>query len=690
MPDDRPGRPEADRIRLDFVTEAEDILEALSDDLRELEASFSSGGSHLELVNTVFGQVHSLKGFAGLLGFPQIVSLAHALEDLLSRLRLGAPLDGATLDLLHDALDALLGVVRDLRSGVATPRDLESLRDRLGRAAAAKAIPQGEGLDVLDLPEFVRASLTEHEEGRLRAVLALGSRLSLVRVRPDPRSLEEHLQEVARRIAASGELISTVPVVGEEGEAGIAFDLLVASPLPLLASDLPQEIVAGIREFSMGQPPARPSAGIPPEAARTSAGAPLAPSNDLERFEDLAGPSSSLRVPVARLDQVLAQVGDLSIAVASLDRGVRTLRERHPDNRLARDLAPRVRNVLNRLRALQRGAIDARLVPLEQVFRNAGRMVARAARASRKEVDLHMLGADTEIDKSVMDALTPSLMHLVANALDHGIEPPEERERAGKSRRGRVVLSAFRRGSSVIIDVIDDGRGIAIEAVKAAAAARGLIPKDRDMTLEEAHEMIFRPGFSTATTLSEVSGRGVGMDVVRRSIGRVKGAIVVRSVEGQGTTFTVTVPISLALVPAIIVQARGQRFAIPVASIRENVRIDGARVRDGGGGEVYDRPEGPLPLLRLDRLLRRSSGPEEPRVPEPGRYAVVTGSGKRTLGIVVDGFVGRQEVVVKPVGRWIRDLPGVAGAADLGDATAVLVLDPEAFLEGERNGRALS
>src|SRR6266487_564722 len=180
------------------------------------------------------------------------------------------------------------------------------------------------------------------------------------------------------------------------------------------------------------------------------------------------------------------------------------------------------------------------------------------------------------------------------------------------------------------------------------------------------------------------------MDVVRRSMARLKGTIVVRSVEGQGTTFTVTVPISLALVPAIIVQAMGQRFAIPVASIRENVPIDGSRVRGEDGREVYERPEGPLPLLRLDRLLRRSPAATGSEVTPPGRYAVVAGSEGRRVGFLVDGFVGRQELVVKPVGRWLRNLPGVAGAADLGDATAVLVLDLEAFVEGGRDARAHS
>jgi len=482
-----------------------------------------------------------------------------------------------------------------------------------------------------------------------------------------------------------GELISTTPAAGERGETAIAFDLLVASPRPLRASDLPSGTVAGIREIAVRPP----GGGAPAARPAPAAGTDPAPEG-VAGFEDLAGPSSSLRVPVRRLDEVLAQVGDLSIAIASLERGVRALRERHPDDRQTRDLGPAMVGVLNRLRALHRSAMEARLLPLEQVFRKVGRMVARAARTSRKEVDLHTLGADTEIDKSVMDALTPSLMHLVANALDHGIESPEERERASKPRRGRVVLSAFRRGTSVVLDVIDDGRGIRREAVRAAAEARGLVAAGIEMTPEETHEMIFRPGFSTAATVSEVSGRGVGMDVVRRSIRGLKGTISVRSVEGQGTTFTVTVPTSLAMMPAIIVESGGQRFAIPLASIRENVRIDGARVRVAEGAEVLDRPGGPLPLVRLDRALRASGGREVDTPTERGRYALVACGEGRTVGIVVDRFVGRREVVVKPIGRFLRDLPGVAGATDLGDAKAILVLDPEALIAGGRDAPAVT
>src|SRR5437899_9163940 len=221
-----------------------------------------------------------------------------------------------------------------------------------------------------------------------------------------------------------------------------------------------------------------------------------------------------------------------------------------------------------------------------------------------------------------------TLMHLVVKAIDHGMESPEERGRRSKLRRGQLVLSAFRRGPSVVIDVIDDGRGIAIREIEAAARARGLWPADREMNRDEAHEMIFRPGFSTASRVSAVSGRGVGMDVVRRAIRALKGSIVVRSAEGRGTTLTVTVPISLALVPAIIVRSGSERFAIPIASIRENLRLDGTRVRESERGPLYERPDGPLPLLRLDRLLSRAGGGATD-LATLGRYAIVAGSDGR-------------------------------------------------------------
>ena len=673
MPDEGGSPPDRDGSRREFVSEAEEILERLSDGLRELERVFAAGTPHLEAVNTIFRETHSLKGFAGLLGFPDIASLAHELEDLLSRLRLGGALDGTILDLVHESLDALFEVLGCVRSGAPARGDLGTVSDRLRRATATLVPSPVSSLDGVDLPPGVLASLTEFEERRLRELRGRGRRLALVRLRVDTQRLEDDLAEATRRTGEMGEVIATLPMAaGPDG--GVALELLVTSERPLRPDDWPRGLVSGIREIAA--PGGHVAAGTP-----GSGGPPVAAMGEPE------AQSGTLRIPVSRLDDVLVRAGDLSIAVAALEGGVRAISERDPEDRLMRVVDPLLRASATRLKALQRGVIDARLVPLEQVFRKVGRLVARTARAAGKEADLHKLGADTEIDKAVMDALAPPLMHLTTNALDHGIEPPEERQRAGKARRGRMVLSACRRGPSVVIDVIDDGRGIALEAVRAAAETRALIAPGKEITRDEAWDLIFRPGFSTAGRVSVVSGRGVGLDVVRRSLRRLKGAIEVRSVEGQGTTFTLTVPISLALVPAIIVRSMGRRFAIPVGSIRENLRLDGSRLRAAAGDEIYDHPAGPLRLLRLDRLLAGRSSVEPGG---EGRYALVAGGGARRTGIIVDDLLGRQDVVVKPLGRWLRDRPGIAGATDLGDAGAVLVLDPEALVAGANDGRARS
>src|SRR5437899_465135 len=250
MSDERSGRPEQERSLREFVAEADEILEALSDAVRDLEAVFEAGRPHLDLINTLFRGAHTLKGFAGLLGFPEIASLTHALEDLLTRLRLGGTFDGAILDLLHDTLDSLIGAVRDLRSGSTAFAGLGPMSDRLARAAATILIPHDERPVMTGLPERIRASLTEYEERRLRQCLSRGFHLALVRVRPDPQSLEEDLQDVARRVGEVGELISTLPVVGERDDR-IAFDLLVASSRLLSDDDLPRAIVQD-RRFIAG------------------------------------------------------------------------------------------------------------------------------------------------------------------------------------------------------------------------------------------------------------------------------------------------------------------------------------------------------------------------------------------------------------------------------------------------------
>jgi two-component system chemotaxis sensor kinase CheA len=660
MSDDRGDRPDRERLERDFFPEAEEILDGLGAGIRDLETALASGRASPEPIDALFRLAHSLKGLAGMAGLQPLSELTHDLEDLLDGLRLGRiGLGPAAIGLMQEAVDALFRMARELADTSATGLDMTPLRDRL---RALESLPPPPAAPLMMLEPGLRAALTEYEEHRLLESARAGRSIFLVRLRLDPQGFDRELPRVLGILGGRGEVISTGPAAGA-GD-GMRFVLLVASGEPAAG------LAESLRGFTVEVVAVRVTEGQAEAAGATAADA-----------QELQGFSTSLRVPVARLDEVLVQVGDLSIALAALEGAAARARDSHPGDREVREIDRQVRALVPRLRALQRGTIGTRLAPLERIFGRLGPMVGRMAREAGKEVDLHALGGETEIDKTLMDGLASPLVQLLRNALAHGIEPPEERERAGKPRRGRLVLSAFRKANSVVIDVIDDGRGVSTAAVRDAAVAAGLVAPGAALSDAGAWEMIFAPGFSTAGQVDQVAGRGVGLDLVRRSIRRLKGTIEARSTAGRGATFTLTLPVTLALVQALIVRACGQRFAIPVASVRENLRVEASRLRREGRRELYDHPLGSLPLVRLEALI-----PGAPAAP-PGsqRFAVVAGPPGRPVGILIDGFVGQQEVVIKPVGRRLRDLPGLAGATELGDATAVLVLDPEA-LAGEESG----
>jgi two-component system, chemotaxis family, sensor kinase CheA len=667
MPDEKGG--ERDRLEREFFSEAEEIFETLAADLRLLEIDVARGRFNPGRINSIFREVHTLKGLAGLQGLQQLSDLAHGLEDLLQRLRMGiAAPSTETMNLIQESVDALGALARD--SGATPPGPASAdLRRRLlnaasggGPEAATKPRDAVSGLD-----PALTAALSAYEEHRLAEVRRTGTPVYVIRLRFDPRDFDTRLRQAVQNLETQGEVICTVPVFGGS-DPMLLFCVIMASSAGLPA------ISRVLQGFAAEIEAPHPS-GAPAEGTGAVA----------DGWEDeLKGVSGTVRVPVSRLDEVLAKVADLSIAVSSAERAAHAVAEAHPGHRDIRELSRELRALLPRLRALQRGTIEARLVPVGQMFGRIGRMVARAARAAGKDVELHTLGGDTELDKAMMDQLASPLVHLLRNALDHGLEAPEERVRLGKARTGRIVLSAFARGHVAVVDVIDDGRGIATDRVRQAAEASGLIRPGEAISPARARELIFAPGFSTAGRVTESSGRGVGLDAVRRTLRRLKGSLEVRSEEGKGTTISVTVPITLALVHALIVRAGAERFAIPVLSIRENLRLETSRRRRVGAGEMYDHPQGSMPLVSLEDLTRagtaREGGGE--------RYIVVAGAPDGPVAIAVDGFLGQEDVVIKPIGRRLQDLPGFAGATDLGDSRAVLVIDPESLIGAGGHGQS--
>ena len=324
-----------------------------------------------------------------------------------------------------------------------------------------------------------------------------------------------------------------------------------------------------------------------------------------------------------------------------------------------------------KLNELQKLAIDLRMVPVGQIFSKVSRSVRKLARELNKDIELVLRGEDTELDKMLVEEISDPLMHIIRNAIDHGIESPTERLAAGKDAKGRVTLTAYQQGNSVVIDVSDDGRGIDPQALRNAAAKRGL------PVTEDPYELLFTAGFSTAAEVSEISGRGVGLDVVKKNIQDLKGSIDVLSEVGRGTTFRIILPITLAIIQALIVRAAGQQFAIPLTSVDETLRIHAGEIQTVEAREVLALRHLTLPLMRLaDAFMLDTDGDGDRRL-----FVVVTRSGDKLAGVVVDAIVRQQEIVIKSIGERLARTPGIAGATEIGEGEIVLVIDVASLME---------
>jgi two-component system chemotaxis sensor kinase CheA len=313
------------------------------------------------------------------------------------------------------------------------------------------------------------------------------------------------------------------------------------------------------------------------------------------------------------------------------------------------------------------------MVPVGQIYSKLSRTVRKLARELNKEIDLVLRGEDTELDKMMVEELTDPLMHIIRNALDHGIESAEERKAAGKNGVGRVILNAYQQGNSVVLDVTDDGRGIDPERIRKVAAQRGLIGEREAVDQVRANELLFTPGFSTALSVSEISGRGVGLDVVKRNIQELKGTIEVITRPGEGSTFRISLPITLAIIQALIVDAGGEKLAIPLTSVDESLRIYSREIRTVERREVFTLRDFTLPLLRLADAFHLQD--DRDRGPDTKWFVVVTRSGEKVVGLLVDALVRQQEVVIKSIGERLKTIPGIAGATEIGEGEIVLVVD---------------
>ncbi|MBD9378591.1 chemotaxis protein CheA [Pseudoxanthomonas sp. PXM04] len=604
-------------IAADFLIEAQEILDRLGEQLVTLEQD--PGDS--EQLNAVFRGFHTLKGGAGFLGIQAMVNLCHAAEEALGMVRAGkATLEADHFDAAQQSLDWLQRMLDAVAAGEEPPHAPATLIAQFDVDAAPApvrapvATPAAGGNDLITDDEF-EALLDQLHGGAAPPATAVAP--------------------------AGGDLIS-------EDEFEALLDQLHGGAVP-------------------GATTARPAPAAAPQSApiRPPAPAPASPARPARASEA----EQTIRVDTKRLDAIVNLVGEL---VLSRNR-LKTLRARLRDEELDRAVS----GLDIATARLQNAVMRTRMQPVGKVFSRFPKVARDVARSLKKEVDLELIGADTELDRNLVEALSDPLVHLVRNAIDHGIELPDLREATGKPRSGQVRLAAQQEGDYVTIEIRDDGAGIDPERLRDKALEKGLIEPEAAARLshDECLQLIFLPGFSTKTEITDISGRGVGMDVVQSRIRELSGQIQIHSQLGRGSRFLIRVPLTLAILPTLLVQAGDPVYALPLARVMEVLHAPASSLRWFDGQAVLDRQSTTLPLVDLRRWL----GVEA--VKAPLLTIVVLQMGDQRFGLVVDQVRGREEVVIKPLPRAVRGLRGYAGATLIGDGRMALILDVDGLRE---------
>ncbi|OGU17308.1 MAG: chemotaxis protein CheA [Geobacteraceae bacterium GWC2_53_11] len=673
----------------DFLAEAEEIVEQLGTELADLADMAESGELNPDVLNSIFRGAHSLKGLAGMFSFSGVADLAHNMENLLDWLRLGKlNLTPKLMTVLFESHELLSSLIRLLASGDESSLDRE-IAACVTRINACLAPPDKQSavspLEALGLPAHIQGALTEYEEHRLNDNLAKGRTLFNIHTSFDLTTFDTELSSVTEILKKCGEVISTLPSVGGNLETNIDFEILFGSKLPFeeLRAAVERDSVS-VTQLGSGMvltaPQASSSTPVPETEVPVSkapekpqpVSEPVAPMPQVPDDSILSAKSMSrtVRVDIGKLDELMNIVGELVLANSTI-AGVTAKMRNEGFSRMAVELGKAAKGLERKLSDLQKGVMEIRMIPIGQLYEKMSRIVRKISREQGKRVELKFFGADTELDKLIVEDISDPMMHIIRNAIDHGIEPRDVRVANGKDEKGTIRISSYQKGNHVVIEIEDDGGGIDVDKVKKKALQKGLVTDISSVSDRDAIDFIFLPGFSTNETVSEVSGRGVGMDVVKNNITAISGMVDIETRKGEGSRFVITLPITLAIIKALVISCSGRTYALPITSVLETLLMTNKDIMTVERKEVVQLRETTLPLLRLESYFDIRSSDEAP----DEFYVVVVGVAEKRLGIAVDDLLCQQDIVIKPLGESFKRFRGVSGAADLGDQRTILVLD---------------
>jgi len=642
---------EFQEILQDFLVEAFELVEKLDEDLVELEST----PEDLELLNGIFRVAHTVKGASSFLNFDILTHLTHHMEDVLNRARHGElKITPDVMDVILESVDlmkALLEKIRDTSSddGIdvsACVARLDKITGGDGEVQApVTSVPVEEVIHEEVVEEASDEEEIDYDSMSPEEVEAEIERLLQERQEEDRKKREAKI--------AAGEKVPTMPDEPSE-----------------------DEVVATPKETPIATPAVHVENKVNQEKAKASAPARKTP----------ASVEQTIRVDVKRLDHLMNLIGELVLAKNRLIKINDDVEERYEGEEFLEELNQVVSIVSLVTTDLQIAVMKTRMLPVGKVFNKFPRMIRDLSRELNKKIDLVISGEDTELDKSIVEEIGDPLVHIIRNSCDHGIETPEERTAKGKPELGTITLKAYNEGNQIVIQIDDDGKGLDAQMLKNKSLEKGLITeKEADqMSEKEAFTLIFKPGFSTAAAVTNVSGRGVGMDVVKTNIEKLNGIIDIDSEVGKGTSMKLKIPLTLAIIQALLVGVQEEHYAIPLASVLETVRISKDEIYTVEGKSVMRLRDDVLSLVHIGDIF------EVERILDANdfAYVVVLGLGTSKLGLIVDTLVGQEEIVIKSLGDYLKGIEGIAGATIRGDGGVTLIVDVVALMNMAREVKA--
>jgi two-component system chemotaxis sensor kinase CheA len=680
-----------------FIDESNDHLQSLNENLLQLEGS----PEDLSIVQSIFRSAHTLKGMSATMGFEDLASLTHEMENVLDLVRNSKlKMDSFIFDTLFKGLDALEAMVHDIVGGGTGQADVSSIVASLQKivnsdysSGMAEAAASGSAIQETSSAELGKALLDQFQTSIMMQSMESGHQPYYIQVTIDENCVLKAARAymVFNLLEANGEIVKSEPTVQdlEQEKFDRSFTVFTISTASV---DVLTEQISNISEIAsvtvtpldveslnaLTAAPAAAASAAPADPVQAAAPQPQAEQQVKKapaaqaQSQQGGGVGRTIRVDIERLDTLMNLFSELLIDRVRLEQLASEIKRT--------DLTEAVEHMSRVGSDMQNIVLKLRMVPVDTVFNRFPRLVRDLAKTLDKKMDLVITGAETELDRTVIDEIGDPLVHLIRNSGDHGVEMPQERLAAGKPETGTIHLRAYHSGNHVFIEIEDDGHGINQDKVKAIAIKNGVVTEEEANKLspDEINMLLFAPGFSTADKISDISGRGVGLDVVKTKITSLGGNVTVTSAYGKGTKFSVQLPLTLSIISAMLIKLGSEKYAIPLSSIVETGIIQRDKILNVHGNRMIQFRSSIIPLVSLSQVLE---SPDYDEGQEQETEIIVIKKGEKLAAVMVDEFIGQSEIVLKSLGKYLTNVYGISGATILGDGYVALIIDPNALIK---------